>query len=148
VPKIARLQYEIYVPCMAFFNIRKSLARNHPLASPLLSAERRDAGAVWTSRLRSGNFVWRHVLHMCPSTSCRLAFAQVVAAESGWSKCNFASLWVCLARTDSQLLGRLLRFGHRTSGASGTRHEIENRRGYPNTATGAAVARPRIFIAR
>jgi hypothetical protein len=35
--------------------------RNHPLASPLLSAGRRDA-AVWTSRLRSGNSVWRHVL--------------------------------------------------------------------------------------
>jgi hypothetical protein len=57
----------------------KSLARNHPLASPLLSAGRWDA-AVWASRLRSGNFVWCHVLHMCSSTGCRLAFAQVVAA--------------------------------------------------------------------
>jgi hypothetical protein len=56
---------------------------------------------VWTSRLRSGNFVWRHVLHMYPSTSCRLAFAQVVAAGT---KRNFAPQWaqlVCLARTDS-----------------------------------------------
>jgi hypothetical protein len=46
---------------------------------------------VWTSRLRSENFVWRHVLAAsyvvcsCPSThrpaaGCRLAFAQVVAA--------------------------------------------------------------------
>jgi hypothetical protein len=51
------------------------------LASSLLSAGRRGA-AVWTSRLRSGNFVWRHVLHMCPSTGCRLAFAQVVAAAA------------------------------------------------------------------
>jgi hypothetical protein len=53
---------------------------------------------VWTSQLRSGNFVRRHVLHMSPSTGCRLAFAQVVAAGP---KRNFAPLWVCLARTDS-----------------------------------------------
>ena len=79
------------------FQLRKSLARNHPLASPLLSAGRRDA-AVWTSRLRSGNFVWRHVLNMCPSASCRLAFAQVVAAGP---KRNLGPQWVCLARTDS-----------------------------------------------
>jgi hypothetical protein len=37
----------------------------YPLAPPLLSDGRRDA-AVWTTRLRSGNFVWRHVLHMFP----------------------------------------------------------------------------------
>ena len=77
------------------------MARSHPLASPLLSAGRRDA-AVWTSRLRSGNFVWRHVLNMCPSASCRLAFAQVVAAGS---KRNFAPQWVCLAQTDSLVWG-------------------------------------------
>jgi hypothetical protein len=41
-----------------YFLPHKYLARN----APLLSAGRRDA-AVWTSRLRSGNFVWRHVLH-------------------------------------------------------------------------------------
>jgi hypothetical protein len=59
------------------------------MASPLLSAGRRDA-AVWASRLRSGNFVWRHVLHIRPSTGCLLAFAQVVAAGP---KRNFGPLW-------------------------------------------------------
>jgi hypothetical protein len=60
---------------------------------PLLSAGRRDA-AVWASRLRSGNFVWCHALHihMYPSTGCRcrLAFAQVVAAGP---KRNFTPLF-------------------------------------------------------
>jgi hypothetical protein len=100
--------------------------RNHPLASPLLSAGRRDA-AVWTSRLRSGNSVWRHVLRCfvlrtsyfvcalgagCPSTStscrCRLAFAQAQIAAAGAlaQKTKFYStmglLFVLLkARTDS-----------------------------------------------
>lgn len=61
------------------------------MASPLLSAGRRDA-AVWTSRLRSGNFVWRHVLNMCPSASCRLAFAQVVAAAAVRCFCSTMGL--------------------------------------------------------
>jgi hypothetical protein len=61
-----------HVPCMAFFNcLYRSLGRNHPLgASLLLSTGRWDA-AVWASRLRSGNFVWHHVLHMGLSTGCR-----------------------------------------------------------------------------
>jgi hypothetical protein len=37
---------------------------------------------VWASRLRSENFVWRHVLHMGPSTGCRLPLAQAVAAAA------------------------------------------------------------------
>jgi hypothetical protein len=31
---------------------------------------------------RSGNFVWRHVLHMGLSTGCRLPVAQAVAAAA------------------------------------------------------------------
>ena len=58
------------------------MARNHPLASPLLSTGRWDA-AMWASRFRSGNFVWRHVLHVGLSTGCRLPAAQAVAAAAG-----------------------------------------------------------------
>jgi hypothetical protein len=64
------------------------LARNHPLASPLLSAGRRDA-AVWTNRLRSGNFVWRHVLHIyAPLDRLPGSFR---AGRSGWPKTQFGS---------------------------------------------------------
>jgi hypothetical protein len=47
VPKIAHLcnkKYMLYAPCMAFFNFVSPWpeTRNHPLASPLLSAGRRD----------------------------------------------------------------------------------------------------------
>jgi hypothetical protein len=44
--------------------------------------------------LRSGNFVWRHVLHMGPSTGCRLAFAQVVAAAAVRCFWSIVLLWV------------------------------------------------------
>jgi hypothetical protein len=37
---------------------------------------------MWASRFRSGNFVWRHVLHMGLSTGCRLPVAQAVAAAA------------------------------------------------------------------
>jgi hypothetical protein len=37
---------------------------------------------AWASRFRSGNFVWRHVLHMGLSTGCRLPVVQAVAAAA------------------------------------------------------------------
>jgi hypothetical protein len=101
--KIARLQLEKYVPCMAFFyHINPRPETTHwPLRCSVLSAGRRDA-AVWASRLRSGNLVWRHTcaLHMGPSTGCQLAFAQVVAATAVR---NFTPLCAPLAWPYSQL---------------------------------------------
>jgi hypothetical protein len=42
---------------------------------------------VWASRLRSGNFVWRHVLHMGLSTGHRLPLAQAVAVAAAAVRC-------------------------------------------------------------
>jgi hypothetical protein len=57
------------------------------LASPLLSAGRRDA-AVWTSRLRSGIFVWRHVLRSyVPLDQLPARFR---TGRSGWHKTKFS----------------------------------------------------------
>jgi hypothetical protein len=73
----------------------------HPICSPVASGT--DISTVLGSVASSPRAVvlgsdLSHVLHMCPSASCRLAFAQVVAAGT---KQNVGPLWVCLARTDS-----------------------------------------------
>jgi hypothetical protein len=64
---------------MAFFNyVNQSLARSHPLASPLLSAGRRDAAVWFGPEISCGATCF--ICDMRPSTGCRGVFAQAVAA--------------------------------------------------------------------
>jgi hypothetical protein len=62
VPKIARLQQEIYVPCMAFFNYANPWPETTPWPlRPLVSAGRRDAAVcrVECGRADSGSRKFR-----------------------------------------------------------------------------------------
>ena len=60
----------------------KFLARNHLLASLLLSAGRRDA-AVRVSCLRAEKNAWCFAIYTAPPFYCRIAVAQGVAAAAG-----------------------------------------------------------------
>jgi hypothetical protein len=61
----------------------KFLARNHLLASLLLSAGRWDAAAVRASWLRAEKNAWCYALSTAPPFCCWIAVAQGVVAAAG-----------------------------------------------------------------